>query len=127
MSSQLTLKALEAKYAVVKLARDLPIPEWATYGDFTSITRTSEELSVVCPQNNLPEATDAERDWRVIKIEGVLDFSLTGILATFASILAKAGISIFAVSTFNTDYILVKEAALERALRVLEEEGYRLA
>jgi hypothetical protein len=126
MSSELTLKVLEGKYAVVKLAPDDPIPQWAASGDFSSITRTVEELSVVCPQHNLPGETDAERDWRIIKIEAILDFSLVGILAALASVLAGAGISIFAVSTYNTDYLLVKEAALEKAVRVLEEAGYRL-
>jgi hypothetical protein len=127
MLSELTLKVLEGKYAVSKLAPDDPFPLWAdAFGDFTSITRTAEELSVVCPENRLPKKLDAERDWRIIKIEGILDFSLVGILAALASVLSGAGISIFAVSTYNTDYILVRETALEKAVLVLKEAGYRL-
>jgi hypothetical protein len=124
MSSELTLKVLTGKYAVVKLAPDEPVPQWAAFGDFTSITRTAEELSVVCPQNHLPEEAETERDWRIIKIEEILDFSLVGILAALSSILAEAGISIFAISTFTTDYLLVKNTALEKAIRVLETAGY---
>jgi hypothetical protein len=124
MSSELTLKVLTGKYAVAKLAPDDPVPQWAAFGDFTSITRTAEELSVVCPQNYLPKESDAERDWRIIKIEEILDFSLVGILAALSSILAEAGISIFAISTFTTDYLLVKNTALEKTIRVLEAAGY---
>jgi hypothetical protein len=127
MTSKLSLELLEGKYAVVKLAPDAPVPAWALNGEFYSITRTSEELSLVCPESNLTQEVEAERDWRIFKIEGVLDFSLVGVLAALASVLAKAGVSIFAISTFNTDYILVKQTALERAVRALKAEGYHLA
>ena len=87
--------------------------------------RTDEELSLVCPTGSVPpEVLEREDGWRAFRIRGVLDFSLVGILAPIASLLAEARIGIFAVSTFNTDYILVREWDYERALGLLAEHGY---
>ena len=93
--------------------------------DFFFIGRTDEELSLVCRTEDVPEKT-VERDdgWRGFRIEGVLDFSLVGILSKLSTILAENGIGIFAVSTYNTDYILVKAENFEKALTVLSAEGY---
>ncbi len=103
------------------------IPSWALNANIFSIMRTDEELSIVCPSNSLPDNDyfkNIEPDWQCIKIEGVLDFGLTGILASLANPLAENKISIFALSTFNTDYILVKSNSLEKAKIILEKEGH---
>ena len=93
--------------------------------DFFFIGKTDEEISLVCPTASVPADTAAREDgWRGFRIEGVLDFSLTGILAKLSGILAENGIGIFAVSTYNTDYILVKAENLDRSLSVLESAGY---
>lgn len=95
--------------------------------DIYFIGKTEEELSLVCRAEDVPEKT-VERDdgWRGFRIEGVLDFSLIGILSKLSTILAGNGIGIFAVSTFNTDYILVKEDNFDRAMNVLSEAGYEV-
>ena len=95
-------------------------------GNFSSITRTSDELSIVCPQSNVPIGIECEKDWRCLKVEGKLEFSQTGILASLATPLANAGISIFAISTFDTDYLLVKEEKLEMTNGVLISAGHQL-
>ncbi|WP_010676692.1 ACT domain-containing protein [Bacillus timonensis] len=121
------LKIVDSNYSVVKLSSTEKIPSWALNADVSSITRTDEELSIVCPTECLPmnEAfKDVENDWMCIKVEGVLDFSLTGILSTLANPLAENKISIFAISTFNTDYLLVKNHSIEKAKVVLENEGH---
>ncbi|MCM3672047.1 ACT domain-containing protein [Mesobacillus maritimus] len=121
------LKILDSTYSVVKLPPTETIPLWALNADVFSITRTDEELSIVCPSECLAinEALkDVEKDWKCIRVEGVLDFSLTGILASLANPLAENKISIFAISTFNTDYLLIKNDSIERAKVVLESEGH---
>ena len=104
---------LKTELAIARLAADAPIPEWAR-GQFVSITRTADELSIV----------SEGRGFRCLRIEGPLDFSLVGILASIAGTLAKAEVPIFAISTFDTDYILVREANLERAIEALERDGH---
>ena len=95
--------------------------------EFVFIGKTDEELSVVCPQDAVPEDALAREDgWRAFRVEGVLDFSLTGILARLSGTLAEAGIGLFAVSTYNTDYILVKRENLARALAALAAAGYEI-
>ena len=94
---------------------------------FFFIGRTDEEISLVCRTEDTPAETTAREDgWRGFRIEGILDFSLTGILARISGILAEAGIGIFAVSTYNTDYILVKEENFDRALNALAQAGYTI-
>lgn len=96
-------------------------------GEFCFAARTDDELSLVCLSSRVPEDAVAREDgWRALRIRGVLDFSLVGVLAPIANILARNRIGIFAVSTYNTDYILVKEAAFERALALLGENGYTI-
>ena len=99
---------------------------WATRGAFYSITQSNEELSIVCSQGDVPSGVHAERGWRALKVKGPLDFGLTGILASLASPLAQAGISIFAVSTFDTDYVLVKQETLGEATQVLSSSGHEV-
>ncbi len=122
----LTLSILPDRLAICRMEPDDPIPEWANCGGFAAITRTPEELSIVCSDSGIPDGIRCERAWRGFKVQGPLDFSLTGILASLAVPLARANITIFAVSTFDTDYLLVKEEDLARAVSVLEEMGHRL-
>jgi hypothetical protein len=111
--------------AICRLDASAPIPAWAR-GALVSITRTRGELSIVCAQRDVPEQIECERDWRALRVEGKLDFALTGILASLAAPLARAGISIFAISTYDTDYFLVKEKDLPRAAAGLAQAGHRI-
>jgi len=120
----LTLTLLGDNYSVCRLGPEAEIPPWALAGDFFSLTRTKDELSLVCSQELVPPGVQCEKGWRCIMVKGPLDFSLTGILASLAASLAEAGISIFAISTFDTDYLLVKAENLERAVLKLKEAGH---
>jgi uncharacterized protein len=122
----LTMKLLGGQYGVCRLDKNALLPEWANSSDFFSITRTMDELSIVCPQDNIPGEVKCEKDWRILKIEGPLDFSLVGILAQISTLLAKAGVSIFAVSTYDTDYILVKNKDIVKAIQVLGDGRYEV-
>jgi len=122
----LELILLSGSYSVCRLASGLPVPAWAEKGDLVSITRTAEELSIVCPQDQVPGGVRCERDFRALKIRGPLDFSLVGVLAGLAGPLAEAGLSLFAVSTYDTDFILVKQDDLGRAAEVLIREGHNI-
>ncbi|MEA2573469.1 MAG: uncharacterized protein QOH93_767 [Chloroflexia bacterium] len=122
----LSLIVLPGTYAVCRLGGDAGVPEWATSGDFFSVTRTADELSVVCEQGVVPAGVVCEGDWRCLKVRGPLDFGLTGILASLAVPLAMSGISIFALSTYDTDYIMVKAADLERAVAALTGSGHSI-
>ncbi|SHK25281.1 hypothetical protein SAMN02745163_03495 [Clostridium cavendishii DSM 21758] len=122
----LTMKLLEEKYGVCRLEKEAIIPEWASRDEFFSITKTSDELSIVCLERDIPMDTVCERGWRILKIEGPLDFSLIGIMASISSILAQKGISIFAISTYDTDYILVKNTDVDNAVETLVSERYKV-
>lgn len=102
------------------------MPAWAGGARFLTITRTASELSIVCEEKMVPEQVHAERNHRLMQIEGTLAFTLTGILASIAAPLAKAGIGVFAVSTYDTDYLLVSEEDLQEATRVLESAGHAI-
>ena len=120
----LTLSIIPTLLAIVRLEPSSAIPLWGIQGkDFFSITRTRDELSVVCAEDLVSQSAleDAriERGWRVLKVEGPLDFGLTGVLASLAQPLADAGISIFAISTFDTDYLMVKQEKFQKAVAVL--------
>ena len=120
----MTLKALPHALTVCRLA---DASEIDLKKDFYFLARTDEELSLVCRTEDTPANTAARDDgWRAFRIEGVLDFSLIGILSRISAILAENQIGIFAVSTYNTDYILVKEENFARALDVLAEKGYTI-
>lgn len=111
--------------AVCRLLPSQDVPAWV-WQDRTllSVTYTADELSIVCAGNAVPDDVQCERNWRALKVQGLLDFSLTGILAALASPLAAAGIAIFALSTYDTDYILLKELALQQAIEVLRQHGH---
>ncbi len=120
MQKRLRLTVLDTAVAICRLPADAVLPEWALRKqEFLSITRTSEELSIVCVLDAVPTEVQAERGWRVFKVQGPLDFGLTGILASIAVPLAGQKISIFAISTYDTDYILVRQEAFELAREVL--------
>jgi len=122
----LTLHVLTGTFAVCRLAADAPLPAWAARGPFVSITRTADELSVVCSEDAVPEGVRCEQGWRCLRVVGSLDFSLVGILASLVGPLAEAGVSVFAVSSFDTDYLLVKEADLKKAAEALGRAGHRV-
>ena len=121
----LSLSVLPETLAVCRLGPDDAVPAWARAGAFGAVTRTASELSIVCREASVPAAVTANRDWRAIAVDGTLDFALTGVLAALASPLAAAGVSIFAVSTYDTDYVLVKGDTLDRAVAALSAAGHR--
>jgi len=122
---QLKFRWLPGPYAIVRLAPDAPVPDWATVGDFASITRTADELSVVCPSANLPPDVHSPCHWICLKLEGPFPFSQTGVLLSFIQPLSKNDIPIFAISTYDTDYVLVQED-FAWAMDVLREAGHEL-
>ena len=120
----LSLRTLPERLAICSLPAAAALPGWAIAGRFCSITRTPDELSIVCPAENAPAHVGSVGPWACLQVEGVLDFGLTGILAGLASSLAAAGINLFAISTFRTDYILVREEDLSRTQDALRGAGY---
>jgi len=126
MVSRLTLTLFPDILAVCRLDPDRAVPSWAFAGPFASITRTPAELSIVCLENGVPDGVRCERGWRYLAVEGPLAFALTGILASLTRPLALAGVSTFAISTFDTDYLLVREADVERAVELLSRQGHRV-
>jgi uncharacterized protein len=123
----LTLTVLPEALTICRLSVDEAVPEWAMLGELVSITHTADELSIVCAEENVPSDVKADRGWRALKVEGPLDLALTGVLASLANPLAEARINIFAVSTFDTDYLLVKEYNVARACEVLRQAGHVVA
>lgn len=120
------LKLDNGKYVVCRLEKNEKIPTWINTEKFYSITKTEDELSIVCLDENIDENIKCEKGWRVLKIQGPLDFSLVGILSKISVILAENNISIFAISTYDTDYILVKEESIEKTIKVMTENGYNI-
>lgn len=121
----LSLRLLPGRFAVCRLPPDLPPPAWIPdAAEFISVTRTARELSVAAPEGAVPAGVKQERGWRVFEFEGPFEFTVTGILAAAADPLRDAGIGIFAVSTFDTDYLMVKHDDLERAVAALQGAGH---
>jgi len=121
---KLTLATFPNVLAICRLDPDGFIPHWALLGDFVSLTRTSTELSIICPQENVPEDALAERGWRCIKVDAQFDFSVAGVHASLALPLAEANISTLAIATYDTDHILVKEEELEHTMQTLTQAGH---
>jgi hypothetical protein len=115
----LTLQISELDLAICRLPPDAALPEWIGEDDFISVTRTPDELSIVCSGHAVPGDVEAERNWRMLKVKGPLDFSLTGILTSLITPLSDAGIALFALSTFETDYLLVKADRFDQAIGIL--------
>jgi hypothetical protein len=124
---QLNLVVVDGTFAICRLGADATIPSWVTAGRFFSITRTTDELSIVCHQDAIPEGTASERGWRCVRVAEKISFSVVGVLASLAAPLAEAGISVFAVSTFDTDYLLVKKEDFEKAITVLQQAGHLIS
>jgi hypothetical protein len=121
---KLTLSVLGGPVSVCRLDANAGVPNWAGRGSFVSITRTPEELSIVCPTDVVPAGVRQCAGWRVLQVEGPFDFSETGVLASVAGPLAHAGISMLAVCTYDTDYVLVREADLGDTIDVLKRAGH---
>lgn len=120
----LTLSVLPEKLGICRLPSGEPIPSWLNMHHFISITKTDDELSIVCTLESIPNNVKVEKTWRALKVQGPLDFSITGLLASILNPLVAATISIFAISTFDTDYILIKEENLEKAIVVLQAHNF---
>lgn len=117
----MNIKVLDGEFSVCKVIDYSEV----TYDEFTFIGKTEEENSLVCRTKNVPNnATHREDGWKAFRIDGELDFSLVGILASISTLLANKGIGIFAISTYNTDYILTKD--MDKAIYVLKNNGYKI-
>ena len=124
-ANRLPLVVLSYPIAVCRLAPDAPVPGWATGpSPFVTVSRTAEELSITIVQSSVPAEVRCERDYRAFKVRGPLPLNLVGILASIANPLAEAGLSIFAISTFDTDYVLVKAVNLNAAVEALRSAGH---
>ena len=119
----LHLTVLPEEFSVWRLAADAPLPP-VDSGSFLSITRTNDELSIVSSSNNVPPGAKTETGWRCLRVEGPLAFEMTGVLAGLSVPLARAKVPIFVVSTYDTDYLMVKAADLNRACNTLRNEGH---
>jgi hypothetical protein len=117
---------LKESFAICRLPFDMPVPEWAWSGPFTSVTRTADELTIVCLAGNLPRNVTSEHRWICFKLEGPFSFSEVGVLASFIDPLVENGVPIFAVSTHDTDYLLVNEEYAGITLGALKDAGHEL-
>jgi len=121
--THLRITILPDRFAVCRFPPQAPVPDWIR-GAFTSITRTADELSIVCDDEAVPDGVQVERTFRAVKVEGPIPFEVTGVAAALVSPLAAKRISVFLVATFDTDYLLVKDAAFDEAVAVLREAGH---
>lgn len=121
------LRTLPDSYAIVRLHPGAELPDWVDQGPFRSVTRTDNEVSVVCRDRDVPAGESAEPGWRVLEVLGPLDFSLSGVVASLVDPLVKVQIPIFVISTFETDYVLVRTADLDDAVEALELAGHEVA
>ena len=121
--SPLRLTVLPGEFSVWRLAADAPQPTLER-GSFLSLTRTHDELSIVSLTSDVPAEARAEAGWRCLRVDGPLPFDMTGVLAALSAPLARAGVPIFVVSTFDTDYLLVKAPDLDKACSTLQDEGH---
>ena len=111
-------------FAIVRLQASDSTPRWAKGGPLVSVTRTESELSIVCREAVVPAGTHADRGWQCLRVEGPMPLTMVGVAAEFTKILAKAGISVFIVATFDTDYVLVKGDRIEAATKALQSAGH---
>ena len=116
-------RALAGTYAVCRLNAESPVPAWAV-GPFVNVTFTPDELAIICPAERVPGGVRAERDWRVLKLVGPFPFTAVGVLASLATPLAKSGISLLSIATYDTDYFLVKSDVFNDAVAVLVAAGH---
>ena len=125
-NASLHLSVLEGRLAVCRLDPRAEMPAWATGAPFFSVTRTPDELSIVCPEERVPAGVTCERGWRAFKLEGPFEVGLTGVLASVAAPLAQSEVSILAIATYDTDYVLVEESQLVLAMQALRERGHEV-
>jgi hypothetical protein len=123
---QLRFRRLSVSFAVCRLPANAPAPELTATSLFASVTRTADELSIVCPTDQMPSSAKCEFPWTCFKLEGPFPFALTGVLAAFIDPLAQRGVPVFAISTFETDYVLVKEEHAAVAVETLLTSGHEL-
>ena len=126
MGSGWRLERVAGTYAVCRLDSSEPVPPWANSGAFISITRTPQELSVVVEEGRLPPGVRTEGGFAALRVAGSIDFSLTGVLSTLTVPLAEAGVSLFAISTYDTDYLFVRRYDLETAIAALRSAGHEV-
>ena len=127
MSLSLSLVLLPQTLVVVRLAPTAQIPTtWNQTGDFWSIVRTQEEISLVCDEFAVPPGMIVEKGWRVFKVNGPLSFDMVGVIASLSLPLANAGVSIFSISTYDTDYLMVKEEKVNLAIETWQQAGYKV-
>jgi hypothetical protein len=119
-----TLQILDQRFSVCRLPGNSPVPAWAFEGGFWSVTRSEQEVSIVCESHRVPVGIKSEPGWKAFRVRGILEFSLTGVLSSLLEPLADAEISVFALSTFNTDYLLIKDEKVEDAREVLAPVCY---
>lgn len=124
--AQIWIYLLPANLAVCRLPSSAGFPTWMKGEDLLAVVRTKQELSIVCDAECVPEGVVVETGWRCWKVHGPLDFSLIGVLAGLANALAEAGVSIFVTSTYDTDYVLVKDTDLSRSREALIQRGYQI-
>ena len=123
---ELKFRRMPRRFAICRLPPDASVPDWADKGLFTSITRTAEELSIVCLIDQVPQPYRPEIPWVCLKLEGPFPFSEVGILASVVGPLAESKVPVFAVSTYDTDYVFVQENYVEKAISVLLDAGHQL-
>jgi uncharacterized protein len=122
----LHITVLPSRFAVCQLRQDEPLPAWVHQSSFYTISKTVDELSVVCEEHLVKGEIKKSVGWKLLKINAVLDLSLTGITAQFSTALAKAGVNLSVIATYNTDYILVEEVKLETAIEALRDAGFEV-
>lgn len=123
---RLTVDLRQGEYVLSRLPAEAGLPAWPVPGEFVSVTRTGDEISMVTPAEHAPAGAKLDGGWRLLTVRGPLEFTLTGIMASLAGSLAAAGVPLFAVSTFDTDHILVKQTDLDRAVLALREAGHEV-
>ena len=124
----MNLIVLKKKYSIYKFKSGCVLPDWIYLSDFYSITKTKDELSVIAiPPDSISEKITCSKDWRILKVDGPLDFSLIGIIADISIILKEKKISIFTISTYDTDYILVKQNKLNIGIKALRDKKYTIS
>jgi len=119
------LRLLAETYSICQLDCQAPVPDWAI-GPFVSVTRTVEELSIVCPHRQVPASVKSAGQWCCLHLPGPFEFSEVGIIAAVVTPLAKAGVPVFVISTFNTDWLLIQESFQEQAVSVLQAAQYEI-
>ncbi len=124
--NQLTFELLSGTYSLCRLEPHEGVPDWVYLSTFFSVTKSREELSIICEEYLVPEHTTVEDNWRLLRIVGTLDLSLTGITAQFSTPLAEVGINICVIATYDTDYLMVKSDQILKTLQTLKKAGFEV-